>query len=170
MYKSTNIFVTVGTTKFDKLIETVTENNILQLFNKLGYKKLTLQIGHGKFEPKKSDFVEIEYYRLKDSILEDLKNADLVISHSGAGSCLEVLSHKKPLIAVINEDLMENHQYELAKKLADNKYIYYCTCSNMYTVLKDVLIKLDSLEQYENGQIELFSNYLNKCVGFINET
>lgn len=170
MNKSTKIFVTVGTTKFDKLIKTVTGDDILQLFNDLGYKKLILQIGHGNYEPNKSKLIDIEYYRLKDSIVEDLREADVVISHSGAGSCLEILAHRKPLIAVINEDLMGNHQVELAQKLADKKYIYYCTCSNMYTVLKRELTNLDKLERYENGQIELFSNYLNKCVGFVNET
>lgn len=162
------IFVTVGTTKFDKLIETVTKQEILQLFKNLGYKKLILQIGHGIYEPKPSSLIEITYYRLKDSIVEDIKSAGVIISHSGAGSCLEVLSHNKPLIAVVNEDLMGNHQVELANKLADKNYIYYCTCKNMYDVLGEALTNLDQLETYTKGQLELFSNYLNKCVGYYN--
>lgn len=46
----------------------------------------------------------------------------------GAGSVLEVLQAGKPLIVVINELLMDNHQLELASQLSEEGHLYYATC------------------------------------------
>lgn len=48
--------------------------------------------------------------------------------HTGAGSCLEVLGANKPLVVVINEELMNNHQVELADQLSSDGHLFYCTC------------------------------------------
>nr|CAG4644483.1 EOG090X0KOU [Lepidurus arcticus] len=113
-----SVFVTVGTTSFDDLIKTVLQEDTLQVITKLGYTKLTLQIGKGQ-EIVVPDIpgLNITWYRLKPSILLDFQAADLVISHAGAGSCLEALQAGKQLLVVINESLMGNHQLELAEKL-----------------------------------------------------
>ncbi|KFQ01869.1 Putative bifunctional UDP-N-acetylglucosamine transferase and deubiquitinase ALG13, partial [Leptosomus discolor] len=67
-------------------------------------------------------------FRFKDSLAQDLERADLVISHAGAGSCLETLEKGKPLIVVINEKLMDNHQLELAKQLHRGGHVLCCNC------------------------------------------
>lgn len=46
----------------------------------------------------------------------------------GAGSCLETLEKGKPLIVVINDKLMDNHQLELAKQLHRDGCVLYCNC------------------------------------------
>ena len=46
----------------------------------------------------------------------------------GAGSCLEVLEAGKPLVVVVNEKLMDNHQIELAQQLYNDGHLLYCTC------------------------------------------
>uniref|UniRef100_A0A8B9YLF1 UDP-N-acetylglucosamine transferase subunit ALG13 n=1 Tax=Bos mutus grunniens TaxID=30521 RepID=A0A8B9YLF1_BOSMU len=113
------VFVTVGTTSFDDLIACVSAHDSLQIIQSLGYNRLVLQIGRGKVvpEPFSTESFTLDVYRYKDSLKEDLQKADLVISHAGAGSCLETLEKRKPLIVVINERLMNNHQLELAKQL-----------------------------------------------------
>ena len=46
-----------------------------------------------------------------------MESADLVISHAGAGTCLEVLRLGKPLVVIVNRSLLGNHQVWIAKSL-----------------------------------------------------
>ncbi|KAK2168976.1 hypothetical protein LSH36_13g26088 [Paralvinella palmiformis] len=159
------VFVTVGTTSFDELIETLSSKTICQLLKKNGFKKVIMQIGRGQFEPP-TDVqcdVELQYYRYKNSIDADILNADLVISHAGAGSCLEVLSAKKPLIVVINEGLMDNHQTELAEKLYREGHILYGTCSDLASKLHH--LDISRLRPFESGRPEKFASFLDKLMG-----
>jgi len=43
---------------------------------------------------------------------------------------MEVLAACKPLIVVINEDLMDNHQLELAQQLYNDGHVLYSTCQS----------------------------------------
>lgn len=56
-----------------------------QLFEKLGYHSIILQIGRGVYEPEIIDRkgFSMKYYRYKDSIAGDIQRASLVISHAG---------------------------------------------------------------------------------------
>uniref|UniRef100_A0ABI7VY40 UDP-N-acetylglucosamine transferase subunit ALG13 n=1 Tax=Felis catus TaxID=9685 RepID=A0ABI7VY40_FELCA len=103
------------------------------IIKSLGYDRLVLQIGRGKVvpEPFRTESFALDVYRYKDSLKEDLEKADLVISHAGAGSCLETLENRKPLVVVINEKLMNNHQLELAKQLHKDGHLFYCTCRHV---------------------------------------
>ncbi|XP_072450766.1 putative bifunctional UDP-N-acetylglucosamine transferase and deubiquitinase ALG13 [Chiloscyllium punctatum] len=160
-----SVFVTVGTTSFDELIREVSSEKVTQILQDLGYRKLILQIGRGSVEPKPivgTNFT-LEVYRFKDSIADDIKNATLVISHAGAGTCLETLEAGKSLVVVINEELMNNHQLELAKQLHSDGHLLYCTCST----LSETLQKLDStsLNPFPSGHPERFSAFLDKVLG-----
>ncbi len=96
-----------------------------------------MQIGRGNVIPYSDDSkISITHYRYKDSILEDIMAADLVISHAGAGTSMDVLEARKPLITVINDDLMDNHQTELAEKLAEKGHSLYCGISSLTATLK----------------------------------
>ncbi|NXL03548.1 ALG13 transferase, partial [Mesembrinibis cayennensis] len=102
-------------------------------------------------------------FRFKDSLAEDLGRADLVISHAGAGSCLETLEIGKPLIVVINEKLMHNHQLELAKRLHRDGHVLRCNCSTLVETLQSM--DLSTLKPFPPGQPEKFALFLDKVVG-----
>ncbi|CAI9561153.1 unnamed protein product, partial [Staurois parvus] len=91
------VFVTVGTTSFDELISCVSSECCTSILRELGYSRMILQIGRGTVEPEpyNTPNFSMDVFRYKDSLVRDIRNADLVISHAGAGSCLETLEEKK---------------------------------------------------------------------------
>ncbi|XP_041076465.1 UDP-N-acetylglucosamine transferase subunit ALG13 homolog isoform X1 [Polyodon spathula] len=129
-----SVFVTVGTTSFDELISCVTSEDVIQALRELGYGRLVLQIGRGAVQPVPYSSAQftLEVFRYKDSITEEIRTANLVISHAGAGSCLETLGAGTPLLVVVNDQLMNNHQLELARQLHQDGHLYYCTCSKSF--------------------------------------
>lgn len=150
------VFVTVGTTSFDCLIDTVVSSDVLNVLKDQGYTKVLLQVGKGRV-PKVESYVEpsVESYTFKDSITRDINEASLVISHAGvpyiatyivdrryssthialgAGSILQALRAGKKLVAVVNETLLSNHQSELANQLHKEGYLLSCTCRSVANV------------------------------------
>jgi beta-1,4-N-acetylglucosaminyltransferase len=143
-----NLFVTVGTTRFDKLVEAVTSKVALEWMKRQGFSSLTIQYGRGIKPPEisPSSIIDIETYDFRPSLIDDMENADLILSHAGAGTVMEVLRMKnfdyndndndndnnsktttgttKKLIVVINTELMDNHQTELATAMADRGHIF----------------------------------------------
>lgn len=167
MDRRRRVFVTVGTTSFDKLIKTVSDAATLQILRERMYTDITMQIGRGLFEPvttANDSNMKLEYFRYKDSIAEDIQHADLVISHAGAGSCMEVLAASKPLVVVINEDLMDNHQLELAHQLYNDGHVLYSTCRDLPMTLQKM--DLTCLTPFPPGEPKKFAEFLDQCMGF----
>lgn len=60
-----------------------------QALQSRGYQKLVLQVGRGSLpQPSRSSALAVEAFRFKDSLAEDLRSADLVISHAGTARLL----------------------------------------------------------------------------------
>jgi len=141
-----NIFVTVGTTRFDKLVEAVTSKIVLEWMKRQGFSSLTIQYGrgvkpdtnYGELSSSSSSSptpIHIEAYDFCPSLIDDMEKADLILSHGGAGTVMEVLQMtnsnnngkeniSKKLIVVINTILMDNHQLELATAMADRGHLF----------------------------------------------
>lgn len=120
------VFVTVGSTRFDALVEAAISEPVLSTLRDTGYDHLVLQRGNSTIESEefkgesctiRRHGVEIEIWRFKSSIQAECEQADLVISHAGSGTVLDVLRLGKPLIVVPNPTLLDNHQEELASAL-----------------------------------------------------
>ncbi|XP_051945090.1 UDP-N-acetylglucosamine transferase subunit ALG13 homolog [Xyrauchen texanus] len=161
------VFVTVGTTCFEDLVVTVTSDEAVKALIDRGYTDMILQVGRGSVVPDSESCpgLRVEVFRFKDSIAEDMRHADLVISHAGAGSCLEALGANKALLVVVNDKLMDNHQLELAKQLQSDSHLIYCTCSTLPQTLKEM--DLSALTSYMPGQPQNFANFLDKAIGLV---
>jgi beta-1,4-N-acetylglucosaminyltransferase len=126
VFNMTRVFVTVGTTEFDELIPVVTSSKILKLLHDNGgYTEMTVQIGRGKYKPeiRPTDPIKVTVYDFKPSLHQDMVDADLIITHCGAGSLMESLGLRKPTVAVVNKSLWDNHQSELAAAFSSDNHL-----------------------------------------------
>jgi len=142
------VFVTVGTTKFESLIQQIDSEQFgkwLRAQNPdLG---VVVQRGAGVFEPK-SPWIR-ECYSFKPSLAADMEGAALVITHAGSGSVLECLKLHKRTCAVANTDLMDNHQIELAKELSNRRLVKFSNgAENLLATLEN--INLNEPEESED--------------------
>ncbi|KAF5771174.1 putative N-acetylglucosaminyldiphosphodolichol N-acetylglucosaminyltransferase [Helianthus annuus] len=166
-YKRT-VFVTVGTTSFDSLVKTVDSKQVKEALSAKGYTHLVIQMGRGSYIPKKSSGEDgslvVDYFTFSSSIADYLRSASLVISHAGSGSIFETLRLAKPLIVVVNEDLMDNHQSELAEELAERKHLFCARPQTLCEVTKS--LNLDTIVPYEPGDANPVAKLINKHLGF----
>lgn len=88
------VFVTVGSTKFDSLIQAVLSDDVLHAFSAKGYTDIVVQCGDSKLNlpsglanqtswTLERDSVRVDVWRFKPSLEEEYNEADLVVSHAG---------------------------------------------------------------------------------------
>jgi len=108
------ILVTVGTTAFDNLIRAADE----QLSQN---HELIFQISEGNYKPS-----DHQYFEFTDDIESYYLDADLIISHGGAGTIYRILELGKKLIIVPNLDRVDHHQLDICKFMQKNKHAVVC--------------------------------------------
>jgi beta-1,4-N-acetylglucosaminyltransferase len=160
--KKKSVFVTVGTTSFDALVEAMDSEEMVQTLIERGYDSLTIQRGRGTYVPKhivtstsseRSSAIKVQVVEFLPSLDAILKEASLVISHAGAGSVFESLSLGKPTLVVVNESLMDNHQVELAETLASLGHVAWTKPDGLLQALN--AFDPNSLVKYESGECTL---------------
>ncbi|KAI8586815.1 UDP-N-acetylglucosamine transferase subunit ALG13 [Geranomyces variabilis] len=124
------VFVTVGTTRFDALVNEVCTIEFLAMLRSKGYTSLTLQHGNSPMPALPTADVgggpfPVTAYAFRPDLSQDIATAALVISHAGAGLILETLDAGRPLIVVVNRALMDDHQTELAVALAEKEVLVW---------------------------------------------
>ena len=143
------IFVTVGThyQGFDRLIEKMD-----QIAAKID-EKVIMQIGYTNYKPKNAKWFKFLEY---DEINNLYKEAELIVSHAGAGTLLDSLNSKKPIIIVPRlkkfGEHIDNQQIELAEAL-DN--------TNKVVAVYDIEDLEDNLLKIENYRFEELENNHN---------
>ncbi|XP_010434781.1 PREDICTED: UDP-N-acetylglucosamine transferase subunit ALG13 homolog [Camelina sativa] len=162
------VFVTVGTTSFDALVKAVVTQHVQDELLKRGCTHLLIQMGRGTFFPTKCDGADgslvVDYFTFSSSIADHIRSASLVISHAGSGSIFETLKLGKPLIVVVNEDLMDNHQCELAEALEERKHLYYTRPHTLHQTLTKM--ELESLVPYTPGDGTPVARIIDRFLGF----
>ena len=89
-----NVFVTVGTTSFDALVEALDNPAVVNILRARGYNSLTMQIGRGTYRPRRvrtRPGFRVDIFDFRPSLDEAMRAASLVVSHAGAGSVFEAL-------------------------------------------------------------------------------
>lgn len=163
------IFVTVGSTKFDQLIELVLSDEILNVLVELGFKNLVVQSGNSvyteqlvrsKLRPK----IKVNLFNFKSSIAKDIETSDLVVGHAGAGTSLEVLRKGKKLIVIPNESLMDDHQSELADQLVENKYALRASLSTLASTIYEIQNPATKLMPFPKQEPEKFKQVFDESL------
>ncbi|MDD3083572.1 MAG: glycosyltransferase [Candidatus ainarchaeum sp.] len=118
----TKIFVTVGST--------YPLNRLINEIDKLSSKEFEVfaQIGESELKPK-----NIKYSRIlkQKKIIEKIKWCDIVISHAGVGTIIEVLNQNKKLILFPRlkkfGEAIDDHQTEICKAFGKKYEIKWTT-------------------------------------------
>ena len=180
--KRKSVFVTVGTTQFDSLIEALDTPECADALRGNGYGSVVIQRGKGTRElvhlaPRRRrrsraaagenarggagggagrsdrglepEPLEVRVFDFAPSLADEMLAADLVVSHAGSGSVFEALGMRKPLLVVVNDALMDNHQAELAEELGKRGHLRWCESDG----LADAIATFDprGLTPYEPG-------------------
>lgn len=82
--------------------------------------KLDLEIAN-EFNDKSVTYfqnstIRLAVFAFSPDISSYIQNADVVVTHAGTGSILDALRLGKPVIAVTNPALMDDHQEEIARE------------------------------------------------------
>ncbi len=107
------IFVTVGTTSFNTLIKAIDETKIND--------KVIIQKSDGSYLPK-----NYEFFEYTNEIKKYYSEAEIIITHGGAGSIFKLVGMGKKVIGVANEERTDKHQSDILKKMADENYLIWC--------------------------------------------
>ena len=157
------ILITVGTTKFENLIKAIDDEKFYELLINNSFTKIIIQKGYGEYIPKNykkyENRIKIQISEILNNFENIIKTSELIISHGGAGIILESLKNKRKLIVCVNDELMDNHQIELASSLHENGYLYYCkNLSNILVAIENVLSNSVKLKEYPEFNYDIIPN------------
>lgn len=141
-----NIFITVGTTPFDKLISYCDANLDVE------QNEIKCQISN-LAEYKPANFDSFEYTQ---DIVALYEWADVVVAHAGSGTLFQLLEMGKRCIFVPNNIHKDKHQNDLCKYVVDNDYAYVLY---EYKQLNQLLEDIGShrFNRYVKGSSEMAS-------------
>lgn len=115
-----NILVTVGTTRYDKLIAQVAS---LASSSEMSEHVFFCQRADGLSFPETDNYKEMDYIPYIEKRYPEF---DLVITHAGAGSIFSLIDNGKKIIIVPNLDRIDKHQADIAQYMGEHDYSIIC--------------------------------------------
>lgn len=181
------VFVTVGTTRFDALIDAMDSPGAARALARRGYTALVMQVGAharagsrllsggeagaaeglARTAGRTADGLRVEWFDYSPSLAAHIAGAALVVSHAGAGSVFETLAARVPLVVVPNPLLMDDHQAELARKLEGMGVLQSATLDTLAQVLDAA--EFDGLQPYQPGSAAPMVAALDRLMGFTSQ-
>lgn len=157
MATSKTCFVATGATvTFQKLIEASLSRQLIETLQKHGFGRLIIQFGKepdgiatfsrcveqlgavrkpagapgadGTVKVELESGFQIEGFKFTTEIKQYMQQADLVITHGGTGLILDGLRSYRKVIVFVNNQLMDNHQLEIASEFEKEGYLLKCDC------------------------------------------
>lgn len=142
--RSMILLVTVGTTRFDSLINAVLKDDFINGAKQLGFTRVTIQYGKSQISQSNDNYDGRSGMVTCVPFIDVLEmggvmdECTVVIGHAGSGTALDVLrgpitslypprtahslqktnGRRPALLLVPNTDLMDNHQMEIAEELS----------------------------------------------------
>lgn len=143
------IFVTVGNTHYNSLIQAIDENLSPKQYD------ITIQLANGDYTPKNHEF-----FRYTDQIDKYFEQSDLVIAHAGAGTVFQLLEEHRRMVVVPNSDRVDDHQLDLASYLEENNLA--CVCHDFDKIFS-------AIEQAKSTTFDTYVNQPFWGYGYIDE-
>lgn len=132
------IFVTVGNTHYNSLIQAIDEKLSPEEYD------ITVQLANGEYTPKNHKF-----FRYTNQIDKYFEDSDLVIAHAGAGTVFQLLEEQRRMVVVPNSDRVDDHQLDLASYLVENNLA--CVCQNFNQISQ-------AIEQAKHADFDTYVN------------
>ena len=107
------IFVTVGTTTFDSMVQ-----RLDLAANSLPEFEFIFQISKGNYKPKNG-----VSFSFSEEIYDYYIDSDLIVTHAGAGSIFKLLELEKKILVVPNLDRIDKHQSDIAAYMERNNHL-----------------------------------------------
>lgn len=118
------IFATAGTQKFpfDRMFSMLDF-----VLDKEQINEVFAQIGTSSYQPRNYQYVQ---YLNQEQFNYYMENCDCVVTHSGVGTILNGIRHKKAVIVIPRlkeyKEHIDNHQVEIAHAFSSKGYVIYC--------------------------------------------
>ncbi|EGV61926.1 N-acetylglucosaminyldiphosphodolichol N-acetylglucosaminyltransferase catalytic subunit alg13 [Yamadazyma tenuis] len=75
-----------------------------------------------EYHDKGGSRIVLEFLSFSPDLNSLIRSSDLIISHGGTGTLIDILKLHKKLIVVYNESLMDNHQKQIAEEFARSQF------------------------------------------------
>ena len=159
------IFVTVGSRPypFDRLFK-----NIDELYEDGTLtEKMFAQIGISTYKPKHFEYKD---FISQDEFLDNVKKADIVVTHGASGSIMKALNAGKKVIAVTRLEKygehINDHQIQNNEAFASNHYVLMADLelNDLGECFKKIKSKDNGLVKWENKDPMAIVNMIDKFI------